>query len=367
MTDFSQRIGITRFGIPTTGPGFTNTNISDSTSGIAFVLQAQTNDPITHIGFRYGARTGTPPIHVATLEGVSASTGFPDGTDVGGGSPTAVTFTPPADTSINGKWQWYQLTNAYTPTRGQLLAATVRYSSGTVNASNRSSFTSVLTGVIGGTTRFSYPYGLILTTGTWAIGIQCPVGAFRTASRRYGFVIESLYATASASTVGLREAIKFTMPALGSSQTIRGFGFCGNLAQAVGKNPIIGLWNAAGTKLQDWTADSDVAGAPTTSYAMHEYLFDETTLSALTPGTDYYAGLEVADGTNGGVLINGIGVANTSDLLALAGGTSWYRSAWNGAAWVDDNLTRPFAWLLVDDWTASAGGGGLLIGGNLVQ
>ncbi len=362
MADFlNLRIGNTRWGLPVGTPAFQNHTVSDSTSGISFIFQALNANPITHVGYRYGARTGTPPTYVATLEGVSASTGNPDGTDVGGGSPTAVTFTPPADTSIDGLWQWVALTNAYTPTRGQLLCFTIRYSSGTVNGSNCSSFTTDVNNVL---SVVNFPYSSRLTTGTWAGRSNAPAGGIRTASERYGMVIESLYTTRSASTVGHRRAIKFTLPSgAGSSFTIRGIRFMGSIAAAAGKNPICGLWSAGAT-LQTYTLDSDVVvSAASGSYRLYDVLFDESTLSTLSHGTAYYIGLEVADATNGGVFISGIGVNNASDMSAFAGSTSFCLSSYDGSSWTDDTLTRPFAELIVDDWTVPSGSsGGYVIG-----
>ncbi len=140
----------------------------------------------------------------------------------------------------------------------------------------------------------------------------------------------------------------------------------GSIAAAAGKNPICGLWSAGAT-LQTYTLDSDVVvSAAYGSYRLYDVLFDESTLSTLSHGTAYYIGLEVADATNGGVFISGIGVNNASDMSAFAGSTSFCLSSYDGSSWTDDTLTRPFAELIIDDWTEPAGGGGILVHRGMV-
>jgi hypothetical protein len=130
---------------------FTNFTINSSAGTadiVVWCFQADTTDAITDLGFRYGARTGTPPTYRISLQGASTSGIGPDGTVLGGGSPASQTFTPPADTSINGLWQWKTLANSYTPTRGQFLCSVIEYSSGTIDGSNNSSFTKEAAGLL---------------------------------------------------------------------------------------------------------------------------------------------------------------------------------------------------------------------------
>lgn len=338
-------------------PSFSNHVADANNDGVGVGFQARTADPITHIGFRYGARTGTPPTYVATLEGLAAATGLPDGADVGGGSPTAITFTPPADATWDATWQWVALTNAYTPSRGQFLAATIRYSSGTVDGSNNGSFTSHQTNMVAGTI-FAAPWAFRLTAGTWARQGVLPCFGLRTASGRYVFPVEGYYNTRSASTVGHRQAMKFTLPA-GSGDTfkVKGVRFAGSIAGAGGKNPILGLWDAS-SLIQGVTLDSDFIGNLTTAYQSYEYYFDESSLTALSYGTAYYLGLEVADAASAGVLINGLQLDNAADLDAYPGGSEFHFATYNGSAWTDDTTVRPFVEPIFDDITEPAGGGG---------
>jgi hypothetical protein len=109
--------------------------------------------------------------------------------------------------------------------------------------------------------------------------------------------------------------------------------------------------------------DTDIIQTVTGNYRTYEVLFDEATLSTLSHGTAYYLGLEVADATNGGVLLNGLSVNNASDLGNYPGSTSFCLSSYDGSSWTDDTLTRPFAEFIVDDWTVPSGtAGGYVIG-----
>lgn len=338
---------------PTNAPSFTNHALDATNDGIGWAMQAESADAITHVGFRYGARTGTPPTYVATLESLNGSTGKPDGTDVGGGSPTAATFTPPADATWDSTWRWVQLTNAYTPSRGQVLCPTVRYSSGTVDGSNFSSITrlvgNVLTATFGG-----FPSVFTLAGGTWSNSQVCHAVALRTASSRYGFILPAFYNTRSASTVGHRQALKFTLPA-GAAGTfkVRGIRVHGSSAAAAGKAPVFGIWSASAA-IQTVPLDVDVVQNVTQPYIPMDLMFDEASLTALSFGTTYYAGMEVADAANAGVIINGIQLAEAADLAAFAGGSDFHFATYNGSAWSDDQTVRPFVELILDDLSPPA-------------
>jgi hypothetical protein len=343
-----------------TGFTFNNHTVDANNDGIAMVFQARGAEAITHLGFRVGARTGTPPTYIIGLESVSATTGAPDGTILGGGSPASKTFTPPADATWDGTLQWLQLDNAYTPSRGQVLAITVRYSSGTIDASNFISMTSHVAGM--GHSFMCFPNGQRLTAGTWSKQNSYPVFGVRTASTRYGNPVESFFSTASASTVGHRVALKFTLPA-GTADTmkVKGAQFVGRLAAAAGKTPVFGLWDSSSV-IQNFTIDNDWSQFPATAGVFYSFLFDEASLTALTLGGTFYLGLEVADAVNGGAILNGIQLDSASDLDAYPGGSDFHYATYDGATWSDDTTVRPFVDLILDDITEPAGGGGGIIG-----
>ena len=361
MTDaLNISIGGENFCPPIGTPAFQNHVVDLNTEGVAWAFQSRAAEAITHVGFRYGARTGTPPVYRISLQSLAAASGFPDTTVLGGGTPASVLFTPPADTTWDGLWQWLALDNAYTPTRGQILCLVIEYSSGTIDVSNNSSFTARASNIL---EFYGFPYSLTNTSGTWTrLSTGIPVHGIRTATTRYGFPIEAFYNTRSASTVGHRQACVITLPAgWGDTHKIKGIEICASLSAAVGKNPVIGLWNAAGV-IQDITWDSEFSASATTGFRHYRIYFDEVTLTAINYGTKVYVGLEVADAANGGVILNGMQLDSTTDLLAFPGGASILFGTFDGSTWTEDNTVRPFARLILDDITEPAGSGGPVSG-----
>lgn len=349
-----QRLGSSVLGLFTGALSFSNHIVDNAAEGVAWSIQAEETGAITHVGFRYGARTGTPPTYIIGLESPQTSDGKPNGTYLGGGSPASATFMPPADTTWDGKWKWIALSNSYTPTRGQFLMATIRYSSGTIDASNYSTFTTHATGVLGAGVQ-SYPVAWRNTSGTWAGQSSPAFIGLRTSSTRYGCIVESYYNTRTASTVGRRVALEFSIPSsVCSSFTVRGLRFNGSISSASGKAPIVGLWSASGV-LQNVTLDTEYDQFPTSTSSLHEYQFDESTLSTLLPDTTYYIGLEVADATSGGVLINGVGVSAADDLLCYPGGTAWRLATYDGSSWTTTTTVLPNVEII---FGSMAGGGG---------
>lgn len=340
---------------------FSTLALDASGDRIAFIFQAETADAITSVGFRYGIRTGTPPTYRVSLQGVNGS-GEPDGTVKGGGSPASQTFTPPADASWDNSWRTVTLANSYTPSRGELLALVIDYSSGTINGSNFSTFTY---GVqeFADALRMGMPYNLTDNSGSWTKqNAYAPIFAVYTASDVVGFPIESQQDHSTDGT-NTRVALKFTLPAgWGSTFEVLGLRFTGT---APGGTWTMGLWNAAGTALQSVSIDGDVSAAPGSGLRSHQFLFDEATLATLDFGTTYYLGIErnPTDGT-----ISGVGVDTATEQLAFPGGNAFLLSRWNGSAWSDTTTTRPCIEPILNDWTEPSGGSGgvPLVGGGLV-
>ena len=353
----ANRISLLSHAAMTTPGSITNHVVDASNEGFAFVFQPGITDPITHLGYRYGARTGTPPTYSMRLESVDGS-GVPDNTDVGGGSATAVTFTPPADTSIDGLWQWMTLTNSYTPTsRGQLLAGVIRYSSGTIDGSNNSSFSRQFA------THFSttgFPYHCTNTGGTWTKQTSGILGGWRTASGRYGYIGQSAFATNTAATSGHQSGMYFTLPS-GHGDTFKVLGVRGPITLGPGGGSAkIVLTASDGTVLQDITIDSDhVAGG---ALQVSAFFFDESTLSTLSYGTKYYIMLE---STGSAVGTRGIVLAESEDREAYPNGLNRGLVTYNGSSYTESDLTLPFLDLILADITEPAGGSGgaLLLGG----
>lgn len=371
MADFlDNTIGATVFGLPVGTPTFQNHTLDAADDAIAFAFAAYSTSPITKVWVRYGTRTGTPPTYIAGIESLSASTGLPDGTIVGGGSPASVAFTPPADTTWNSLGRWLTLANSYTPTQGELLALTVRYSSGTINGSNNSAFTTGVSNLASGTNS-QFPYNMRETAGAWVKSGQASVFGIQTAASRHGPLIEAVFSTRTASTVGLRRAMEFSMPSGScSSFTVKGLRFAGSLAAGAlsGKSPVVAIWDASGV-VQSVVVDSDALMNPATATGGHEILFTGS-LPNLAPGTTYYAGPEVADAASAGVVLYGFSVTEADDLIAHSGKTAFRMASYDGSSWTPDPLTRPFMELILGDVTGGGGSGGgypILMAGGIVR
>lgn len=339
--------------IPSSTPTMSSHTVDASNEGVAFGWQAEYADAITHLGFRYGARTGTPPTYIIGIEGVSASTGQPDGTYKTNGGNCSATFTPPASTAWDGTWQWVALSNTYTPSVGEFLMTTIRYSSGTIDASNFSSFTSHITNSFG----YSWPTAWRNTSGTWAVQSGLPPFGVRTANYRYGYILPNFYSTRSASTVGNRVAAKFSLPSgFGDTYKVIGFRTTASIAQVVGRNPIAGVWSSS-SSLATVTLDTDIVAIST--YRPLEIYF--TSAPTLSFGTDYYVGFEVADATSAGVILYGTQYADSADGQSTDGGSYCVMSSYNGSSWTDDATVRPWIELIFEDITEPTGSGGALV------
>lgn len=339
--------------LPSSSFSLATHQLSSSTHAYGCGFFARDTNAITHLGFSYSVRTGTPPTYRISLQGIDAATGNPDGTVKGGGSPASATFTPPADTSWNSTWQWIALSNSYTPTIGEELAFVVDYSSGTVNTSNAGTF-NVRFGTGVGLNQPCYFPVLTQTAGSWSKMAALPAFGVRTASTRYGNIATGGYNTRSASTVGHRVAIKLQIPSgVFTSATVNKIWFAGSLASAAGKNPLFKIWDTDGaTVLFSRTLDSDKCASPASAYQQY---FLSGIGQSLNAGSNYYAGLEVADAVNAGVLINGVQLAEAADRDSWGAGTSVCLSTYNGSAWTDDATVSPFMQIFFNDITAAGG------------
>lgn len=341
-------------GAPTTS-SFAIDSGGGSIDRLAWSVQTEEAVTISHLGFRYGTRTGTPVQHRIGLQGINTS-GNPDGTYLGGGSPNSGTFTPPANATWDGTWQWVALDNAYSASRGEKLMIVLE-PVGTPDGSNNSSFTRGLTNY---RSFNAFPVSLAQTDGgAWAKSnaVYSIIGWKNSgATIVQGCPIEALFTT-DIGTNGHRQACKLALPTgFGTSIKVTGVRFLGD-STASGTFRI-GIWDAAGSVIQAVDFDSDIL-ATQAEGAVYEVYFDDTP-STLNTGTTYYFGIERVDVAIG---LFGASVDTTAELIALPYSAA-ILATWNGSAWSDDTITKPFIELILDDWTApSGGGGGLKIAG----
>ena len=328
----------------------TNSTISASTHVIAWVRQAKNADAISAVHFLYGVRTGTPPTFSVSIETVNTS-GNPSGTDAGGGSPTLVTFTPPASTAWNSLIQTVTLTNSWTPTAGQLFAIVIRYSSGTINGSNCSSFAVTSSGHDPSTRGF--PYYATSTDGSAYTKAGAGLIAWTAGGTVVGHVMQSIYSTATANTNGHRSAGYFTLPAsMGDTYDLCGVDIAGKVA-AAGATCTLKLWDTSWNVLASISLDGDTASQPGTYYSARQLFFDSPYTASF--GTKYYVGFECDGSATVGV--TGITCSSTGQVAAYPNGENMGIVTWNGSTTTESNLTLPCMNLLIDNITGGTGGG----------
>ena len=332
----------------------TNHSIDSSNDTLCFVFQCHEAATLTRVGYRYGARTGTPPTYLTRLEGVSATTGDCDNADVGGGSPTSVTFTPPADASIDGLWQEKTLTNSYACTRGQLLGLAIRYSSGTIDGSNFSSYTYQFSNTV----NYPLPYSARVTDGAAATkGQNLTPFSYASASKVYGNPVLSVKKDNYSSDDTPDEyALAFQLDCDHlTTYTVRGMRVNGRTA-AAGKTIDYYLYSGT-TQEQSVTIDSDTFATNTENGARYTVMFNEVTLTTLACDTEY--ALSVQPNETAAVLnVHILEVDAADDLDAFPGGQQWYlKTRTNEGAWTSTTDQRPLIDIIIGDVTPPSGGG----------
>lgn len=338
----------------------TNVSLNGSTLAMAWPVQAETTEAITHVWFRGGARTGTPPTYSIRIELLDSS-GAPDGADAGGGSATAKTFTPPADTTWNGVGQWIALTNSWTPTLGQRFAIVIRYSSGTCDASNFFSFTQFIASV--NSNSRNLPFALTYNGSAWSKITSGYVVAWRGSTRFYGFPTTGAATATGSTTAGRRVAAAVTIP------TAQGTSFTCLAMEAVldvggtASTIVCGIWDSAGTVITSVTIDTDEFA----SNASRSTRIVFTSQPTLTHGVEYYFGLE-APGGGAAPSIQGLQVGAAADRAAFPNGLNSCVATWDGSAWTKDTTIFPLIEITAEDITLPSGGsGGAIILGGLGQ
>jgi hypothetical protein len=238
------------------------------------------------------------------------------------------------------------------------LAIALRYSSGTVSGSHFSSFVNEVGGFASSGLQH-FPYSLRLAAGSWSKRTSLPAFGIRTASNRYGYYYSGHYTT-TVSTSGHRSAMKFRVPTdATNAYKVAGVKFWGTIGNSTGQSPTVAIWNSSGVVASVTISTTNDIGSSTR--CLREFYFSTT--PDLTPGTDYYVGIQV--NTSGALGLAGYQLADSGDLAMFPGGSQWHLATYNGSAWTDDQTVRPACELILADMTqASGGGGGGVVIGN---
>lgn len=340
-----------------TVPAFTTFVMDSTTDQTEWVFQMPEAATLTQGCFLYGVRLLTPPTYSIALQGVGTD-GNPNGTDVGGGSPTLVTFTPPADTSWDNLGQCRTFTNAIAVTRGQMLSQVIAYSSGTVSGATNSSF---VTDVSQLQPQGGPPYRIQNNAGSRARTNNLPVFWVKSSTKTYGRPMQSINATvyASDSTPDERASACTFPTGWGNTFTVRGVRAVVDMP-AAGKTVLVTLYSGT-TALQTVTLDSDATSSTVRNPGVLTMFFDEATLTTLSFGTLYRIGFAPQE-TSADFGLYQLTMAAAGDLTAHPmRGACYLSTRTDAGAWTDDTATVPeVEWILEDITRPSAGG---LIGG----
>jgi hypothetical protein len=319
-------------------------SINSTSSNFAAFFMVPEDVTITHLGASYFARSGAPPTQRISLRQPTAD-GLFDATPI-----ASRTFTPPADTSWDGTFQWYELVNPYPAERGERLAMVLEYISGAVSNSNRSRyFTSI------GNSRGSsghFPYG-ITNNGSQVKSGHMPVFGYKSSSRSYGLPLKSISELQinSPAQAGLRFLLD---QGFGSSFRLLGCSWVGRIAGSAGQSIDLILYDASGDEVHRLTRDCDHTAGTTTSDKLHDMYFDDGVLEELDFGQEYFLVLEPS-GASTNTQLRTFDVEEDGDMSALRGGSGMYlvTRASDAVSFTRDKSRRPaFSELHIDGWSA---------------
>lgn len=354
-------------------------DLGTQNNGIAASMQigcSATTDSITHVGFRQGVTTGTQDAayFTASLQSLSATTGLPDGTILGGGSPASVAFT--ASSANDGKWVWCTLDNAYTATRGDSLACCIVRTAAT-DAAHKITATP---GWGSGANRIAYPIALTEAAGTWSkITTYFPTTACKSAAGVYGWPLVAAMTsrTFGGGSGGVENGFTFNVPTnFCASYKVRGVRAFVNTGSGGARVFIVGIYQnpTSGTTATVQVTqqfDQDNMSAAGSGNRFIQAIFTGT-LATLTAGVTYAVGFATTSASDSSLYT--MDQTSAGDFDAYEFGQNVAYCSRNPGAFPPNAATnftvtatsRPWVELILDDLTAPAGGtgGGIRIAGH---
>ena len=291
------------------------------------------------------------------LQGVS-TTGVPNGTWLGWGDFTVNTTNFP---NFSNK-QWTFTTNA-TITRGQYYAIVYQATTGTFGASDNVRFY-IYRGTSIGSASKAFPYTIGQTggvLGSKSTTANIPLMSCQTSTREYGFPWSGGTATAFNSGATPNEVgIKFNLPAsVATSFKVSG------VTMVVGPTNSAATWDlklydSSNTVLQS-ASFTNTAAYNTNSLFPRTYYFQNSSLTALSPNTDYRITVTATSASLGALAYVKLGGGWAVSNALIPGGKFHWTERNSPAAFTDDVNAMMSMQLIVDDLTASGSGGGGLI------
>jgi len=287
------------------------------------------------------------------IQSVNTTTGLPSGTWLGYGD-----FAMNGTNFPNFSTKQWTLSTTATITRGQYYAIVIFALSGTFDNSNKVRFYTVRgTGV--GPAFLTFPYTYNIDNGV-ASGksttATIPNFGCGTSTRQYGIGTSgATQASWNSSSSPNQRGMKFKLPpSLCTTFKVAG------VRMAVGPTNASSTWDlnlydSSNTVLQN-RSYNNLEAYNTNSLLMREYYFDEATLSALSPNTDYRIAVQA---TNANGCMSYVELAGAYDCSSafIPDGTFHLTTRTTTGAWTDTTTAWMPMQLIIDDFTASASGG----------
>lgn len=318
-------------------------NLNNTLNKLYWFFQPPEAVTISHLGFLYSLRFGTPPSYRLSLR-LTDENGTPAAEML-----TSRVFQPPADTSWDGTFQWVEMLTPYKARRGENLCGVLEYFSGGVNASHASRFGQAISGAM--SQKGYFPYSISNSSGVETRDRSQIIFGWKSMTRSYGWPIQAMLLDSvnSPAQVGIRFQFH---PAYGRVFKIAGARIQGRMAGGSGKSFDMVLYDEDNVELNRVTFDCDWTLSPSTVDAVIELLFDDATLESLTFGREYvlaFAPNEVD--TN--FALRTFEVPESLDMTAFPGGTSIFMvsRAVSTDNWTEHPTRRPQVDLLPSEWT----------------
>lgn len=309
------------------------------------VIRATEDATITHVGFNFNTRTGSPGDFTFRLSAIDAS-GHPGAPIHASGvvASSAITYG-----GATGSFYWAALSSSYNVTRGEIIACTVIATAGTWDASNLVTLNYQLnTNTEAHGNRGHFPYA---TRGSARIdGI---VGGMRSSTTAYGYPIQHVTSdTYSFSTT--RYGTRFTVPSnMGASIRLAGVRFRAQVNTGLSYDIKVGtISGTTVTEIFTLNVDADAQNNNGTGQ-LHDHVF--TTAQTLTAGQEYVIGI-LPSGNN--FQFTNIKLTSVIDRTAFTHslyGTVKSGSWTSGGVWTDDDTRLYLIYPYVDLITAGGG------------
>lgn len=333
-----------------------DTAMISTTDWTEYIEQAPRARSYTQLCYRTGTLTGAQPVMKIGVEGVSTSTGKADTVYATGTGECSATFTPAGNNTTTCQ----TITGTTCAlTKGQVFAITIRYSSGTIGASNKPQFATNWAGWDDFSklqTQASYVWTVIATVYTKVVGV--PTVFWGDGTTYDGLPVSNLAGTSlSSANDEAGNAINLPCPS-GKTYKIKGLRYFGQTA-AAGKSITAQIYAGTNTTPIQGpvTLDSDIQATNAGTRA-GQILFQDSSLTALNCGSTYRYTVGTAVATSS-FSVGYMDVASANHMSALPLGTSVFYTARSAGGALTDTVTRRAELEPIIDFMDITGGGGI--------